>query len=201
MMSVIVKGQVGRGDMANEVRTRMIEGAIVLLAQRGLQGASFSEVLELTGAPRGSVYHHFPGGKDQLVAEAIELATTRALDLLRTNAGAPAERIAELFFGGWRALLKKSDLRAGCSLLAVTVATDSPELRDHAANAFRRWRSGLAELLVQGGLSDEDGRKYAAALLAASEGAVVMARAEQDLESFELVASALLAQIRQASAA
>jgi TetR/AcrR family transcriptional repressor of lmrAB and yxaGH operons len=184
--------------MASEVRTRMIEGAIVLLAQRGLQGASFSEVLELTGAPRGSVYHHFPGGKDQLVAEALDLATTRALDLLQTKVGAPAVEIAELFLAGWRTLLTKSELRAGCSLLAVTIATDSPVLREHAANAFRRWRSGLAELLAQGGLSAEDSERYAAALIAASEGAVVMARAEQDLEPFELVVSALLDQIRQA---
>lgn len=185
--------------MASDVRMRMIEGAIVLLAKRGLQGASFSEVLELTGAPRGSVYHHFPGGKDQLVAEAIELATTRALDLLQTKAGAPAVEVAELFIAGWRTLLERSDLRAGCSLLAVTVATDSPELREHAATAFRRWRSGLADLLIQGGLTPEDGTKYAAALLAASEGAVVMARAEQDLAPFELVATALLDQIRQAT--
>lgn len=184
--------------MVSEVRARMVEGAIVLLAQRGLQGASFSEVLELTGAPRGSVYHHFPGGKDQLVAEALELATTRALDLLQTKAGAPAVEVAELFLGGWRTLLQKSELRAGCSLLAVTVATDSPELREHAANAFRRWRSGLADLLVQGGLRAADGERYAAALLAASEGAVVMARAEQDLAPFELVASALIEQIRRA---
>ena len=49
--------------MAKEVRSRMVEGAVRLLARQGLQATSFSEVLELTGAPRGSVYHHFPGGK------------------------------------------------------------------------------------------------------------------------------------------
>jgi AcrR family transcriptional regulator len=186
--------------MAGEVRTRMIEGAIVLLAQRGLQGASFSEVIELTGAPRGSLYHHFPGGKDQLVTEAITLATDRALALLDQKAGRPAVEVAEFFLDGWRTLLKKSDLTAGCSLLAVTVATDSPELREHAAKSFQRWRSGLAALLIQGGLRKADGERYAAALLAASEGAVVMARAEQDLQPFELVTSVLLDQIRAATA-
>ncbi|HAM27085.1 MAG TPA: TetR/AcrR family transcriptional regulator, partial [Microbacteriaceae bacterium] len=45
----------------------MAEGAALLLAKHGLQGTSFSEVLELTGAPRGSVYHHFPNGKNQLI--------------------------------------------------------------------------------------------------------------------------------------
>jgi TetR/AcrR family transcriptional repressor of lmrAB and yxaGH operons len=60
--------------MARDVRDRMIDGAIRLLAQRGLQATSFSEVLELTGAPRGSVYHHFPEGKDQLVSAANAVA-------------------------------------------------------------------------------------------------------------------------------
>jgi TetR/AcrR family transcriptional repressor of lmrAB and yxaGH operons len=186
--------------MAGEVRARMIEGAIVLLAQRGLQGASFAEVLELTGAPRGSIYHHFPGGKDQLVTEAITLATERALALLGQKAGRPAVEVAEFFLDGWRTLLTRSDLTAGCSLLAVTVATDSPELREHAAKSFQRWRSGLADLLIQGGLKKADGERYAAGLLAASEGAVVMARAEQDLRPFELVASVLVDQIRAAAA-
>jgi AcrR family transcriptional regulator len=196
MMVVIVKG---RGVMAGDVRTRMIEGAIVLLAQRGLQGTSFSEVLELTGAPRGSVYHHFPGGKDQLITEAITLATDRALAMLDQKAGRPAVEVAEFFLDGWRTLLTKSELRAGCSLLAVTVATDSTELREHAAKSFQRWRSGLAALLAQGGLSPADAERYAAALLAASEGAVVMTRAEQDMRPFELVTSVLIDQIRTAT--
>lgn len=186
--------------MASDVRTRMIEGAIVLLAQRGLQGTSFSEVLELTGAPRGSVYHHFPGGKDQLVTEAITMATDRALALLDQKAGRPAVEVAEFFLDGWRTLLTRSELRAGCSLLAVTVATDSPELRDHAAKSFQRWRSGLASLLTQGGLRAEEAERYAAALLAASEGAVVMTRAEQDMRPFDLVSSVLIDQIRAATA-
>ena len=66
----------------------MIAGAMKLLARRGLQATSFSEVLELTGAPRGSIYHHFPDGKDQLVAAAIALAGERALQPLEEIAGA-----------------------------------------------------------------------------------------------------------------
>jgi TetR/AcrR family transcriptional repressor of lmrAB and yxaGH operons len=58
--------------MAGEVRARMVDGAIALLASRGLEGTSFSEVLELTGAPRGSIYHHFPGGTAELVSAAVD---------------------------------------------------------------------------------------------------------------------------------
>ena len=56
--------------MGNETRATMIEGAIQLLATRGVHGASLLKVLEHTGAPRGSVYHHFPGGKEELILAA-----------------------------------------------------------------------------------------------------------------------------------
>lgn len=64
---------VREGRMARDVRARMVESAVELLARRGLLATSFSEVLERSGAPRGSVYHHFPGGKDELVGSALDL--------------------------------------------------------------------------------------------------------------------------------
>src|SRR3954447_299458 len=105
--------------MAGEVRARMVEGAMRLLARQGLQATSFSEVLELTGAPRGSLYHHFPGGKDQLIRSALDLAGDRALQLLAEKDGAPAEEIATFFLGMWRTLLVRSQFSAGCAVLAV----------------------------------------------------------------------------------
>jgi TetR/AcrR family transcriptional regulator, lmrAB and yxaGH operons repressor len=68
------------GVMARGVRDRMVQSAIVLLAKRGYQATSFSEVLTESEAPRGSIYHHFPEGKDQLIAAAIEVAGARADD-------------------------------------------------------------------------------------------------------------------------
>src|SRR6202034_3088734 len=118
----------------------MINGAAQLLAQRGLQGASFAEVLALTGAPRGSIYHHFPNGKDELVAAAIDLAGGYAVQLVELSEGSSAQQVTTHFIGMWRDVLTQSDLGAGCSVLAVTVATDSDELLAHAATVFRTWR-------------------------------------------------------------
>ena len=187
--------------MARDVRKRMVEGAVRLLAQKGLQATSFSEVLELTGAPRGSLYHHFPGGKDQLVRSALDLAGDRALQLMEEQDGAPAEEIAAFFLGMWRALLVRSQFSAGCAVLAVTVAADSPALLDHTAAIFRAWRERLAALLERGGLAPRAAAQYAATLIAASEGAVVLSRAEHNLESFDLVAGQLLDQVRLMRAA
>ena len=121
----------------------MIDSAVRLLAERGLEGTSFAEVLERSGAPRGSVYHHFPEGKDQLIGEALDAAGAVAIDLLDRKAGAPADEVAAWFLHIWREVLVRSDLDAGCAVLAVTVATESPELREHAARIFRAWRSRL----------------------------------------------------------
>ncbi|MDP9243789.1 MAG: TetR/AcrR family transcriptional regulator [Chloroflexota bacterium] len=187
--------------MARDAKARMVAGAADLLARRGLQATSFSEILERSGAPRGSVYHHFPGGKDQLIAAAMDLAGDRAIDLLNRKAGAPAEEVAAWFLHIWREVLVRSNFDAGCAVLAVTVAADSPKLRDHAAGVFRSWRHRLAELLEQGGLEPRDAARYAAALIATSEGAVALSRAEQSVEPFDLVAEQLLEQLRTRTAA
>ena len=185
--------------MAGDVRRRMVDGAVLLLAKRGLHGTSFADVLALTGAPRGSIYHHFPDGKDQLVGSAVELAGARALALLDDKAGDSAFEVAEFFLAMWRSVLTRGRYEIGCAVLAVTVATDSPELLDLTAAVFRGWRQRLAELLAQGGLPGPVAAQFSATLIASSEGAVVLSRAERSTEPFDLVAGQLLDQIRRAS--
>ncbi|MCU1556352.1 MAG: hypothetical protein JWN09_347 [Microbacteriaceae bacterium] len=186
--------------MAGQVRQRMIESAVQLLAQRGLQATSFSEVLESSGAPRGSVYHHFPDGKDQLVDAALELAGDRALRMLDGWAGSSPREITENFLGMWGKLLSYAHFTTGCSVLAVTVATDSPELLDHTATIFRAWRGRLAELFVHGGLGPDEASRFAAILVASSEGAVVLSRAERSMEPFDLVSEQLIEQVERLAA-
>ena len=183
--------------MAGDVRDRMVEGAMKLLAQRGLQATSFAEVLAATGAPRGSLYHHFPGGKDQLVAAAVDRAGAVLTDAMAPVAGAPAEAVVERFLAIWRAVLTRSQCEAGCAVLAVTVATDSPDLLSHATAVFRAWRERLADLLQQGGLSPEQARALAMMLIASAEGAVVLSRSDHSLEPFEAVAQQLMAHVRR----
>ena len=179
--------------MPSDARQKMIESAVVLLATRGLQGTAFSDVLERSGAPRGSIYHHFPDGKEQLVDAAIELAGDRALRVLDAVRDAPPKDVTGFFLDLWREVLVRSNLRAGCAVLAVTVATDSPDLLGHAASIFRAWRGRLAELYVTGGMPASAAARLAVTVIAATEGAVVVSRAEQSLEPFEEVAKALLA--------
>jgi AcrR family transcriptional regulator len=169
------------------VREQMVASAIVLLAKHGFQGASLARVVEDSNAPRGSIYHHFPEGKDQLVAAAVQVAGERAVQVLDAFNECGAVDIVDGYMAIWRAILDRSGFTAGCSVLAVTVSADSRELVDRAGAVFRAWQARLAELLQAGGLGEADASAFATMLIAASEGAVVLARAQQDLAPLDAV--------------
>jgi TetR/AcrR family transcriptional repressor of lmrAB and yxaGH operons len=187
--------------LASTIKQRMIERTAILLAKKGLQGTSFSEVLEASGAPRGSLYHHFPGGKEELVLAALCAASDRAMDVLNRLEGKPATDIAQAFFELWRTVLSKSNFEAGCSVVAVTVAADAPALLERSADIFRTWRTRLGELLVEGGIPAERAFALSATLIAAAEGAVILSRAERSFEPFDLIATCQLAAVRDAMVA
>jgi len=179
-------------------RARMIEGALSLLARQGLQATSFSEVLKMTRAPRGSIYHHFPRGKDELVAEALKLLEKRTLKSIEAIDSSKPERIVEGFAGLWRYLLVTHEFSTGCSAVAVTVATRSSELLALSRSIFESWQKALMTKFVAAGFVPRQAASFATTLIAACEGAVVMARAARDMEPFERVVEQLALQARSA---
>jgi TetR/AcrR family transcriptional regulator, lmrAB and yxaGH operons repressor len=181
-----------------DVRMKMVKGAAGLLATKGVEGTSFAEVLAATGSPRGSVYHHFPGGKSELVHAALDLVSTRALAVMESKRGSSAVEVVEQFLGLWRQLLEQSELAAGCAVLAVTVAGPDVSLLDHAGAIFRDWTAHLAGLLVAGGVAETSARQLAVMVIAATEGAVALCRAERSREPFDVVAEALMQMVSSA---
>ncbi|MFD6698245.1 MULTISPECIES: TetR/AcrR family transcriptional regulator [unclassified Microbacterium] len=177
--------------MTSDARTAMIEAAIRILAEDGYQAASFTEVIARSGAPRGSIYHHFPGGKDELVAAALDAQSTRTFDRLEGLAGKDPGTVVRTFTDGWRRGLELTDFAVGCSLLAVTTSTGAGALREKAGGLFRDWRGVLAGLFVAGGADPSIAPAFAAQVLAATEGAVAIARAERSFEPFDLAAGQL----------
>ncbi len=177
--------------MAGDVRERMVQSAVVLLARHGYPGTSFAEVLTHSGAPRGSIYHHFPDGKDQLIAAAVELAGARAVALLDGLDGASATEIVDGFVAMWRVVLERSEFEAGCPVLAVTVSSTSEELLNQARDIFRAWSDRLAELFRASGQSNAEAAGAATLLIAATEGAVVLARADRSFAPLEAVGARL----------
>ena len=175
-----------------DIRPRMVNGAARLLAQKGLQGASFAEVLELTGAPRGSVYHHFPNGKDEMVTAALDAVSEATLKRLGELERTPVA-ITGGFLALWSDLLDRATLTAGCAVVAVSVAA-SGDLLDHAGTVFSQWTSHLAGLLTEAGVAPDAAADFATLLISAAEGAVIMSRAQRSRAPFDRVARLLTAE-------
>ncbi|MGP3922469.1 TetR/AcrR family transcriptional regulator [Streptomyces sp. 8N616] len=176
----------------SDSRDRMVLSAAVLLREYGASATSIDRVLAHSGAPRGSVYHHFPGGRAQLIDEAVALAGDFIAGLIdaATQADDPVEAV-DAFFALWRDRLVESDFRAGCPIVAVAVETndDAPQLARSAAAVFARWQEALAALFAQHGLPEERGKRLAAFIIAAVEGAVIMCRAEQSTAPLDAAAA------------
>ncbi len=191
--------RVGRAPRG-AVRSRMVEGAVRLLATKGVEGTSFAEVLEATDSPRGSVYHHFPGGKPELLHAALDLASERGLAAMEATRGQPAAVVIERFLALWRGLLDYSRLTAGCAVIAVTVAANDDDLLDHAGTIFRTWTELLTGLCEAGGIDGRSAQSLAVTVIAATEGAVAICRAERSVEPFEDVHNVLMSLVESATA-
>jgi len=174
------------------VRSNMIDGAVVLLATQGVEGTSFKEVLGVANAPRGSVYHHFPGGKSELLHSALDRTSERALEAMEATRGQSALEVLERFLSLWRGLLDYSHLRAGCAVVSVAVSGPEDDILEHAGAIFRSWTEQLAELFVVGGVAEDAAHTMATVTIAATEGAVVVSRAEKSRAPFDEVASTLI---------
>ena len=193
--------------MSTDTRQKMVLGAAELLRRRGLNATSLREVVKHTGTPRGSIRHHFPQGKRQLVEEALLLAGRSVSAQLRQRvqqAGALGGLAA--FIEGWKQTLEQSDFEAGCPILAVAaeqyVAEDGypnaevqDQLLQRTAAAFAEWQSILREALQKEGIAADQARPLATVIISAVEGAVTMCRAAKStaaLSEVEWVLSGLL---------
>jgi TetR/AcrR family transcriptional regulator, lmrAB and yxaGH operons repressor len=174
-------------------RQRMIQSAALLMREHGVEAMSFSQVVQHSGAPRGSIYHYFPGGKAQLVEEATRWAGDF---IARRTARAIADRgplamldDSERFWGD---VLGGTDFGSGCPVVAATLDGErSPAARAAAAEAFGRWSSVFASALRDRGISDSRAEALGTMVFASIEGAVIMARAARSLDPLTRVLAEL----------
>ncbi|WBO66537.1 TetR/AcrR family transcriptional regulator [Streptomyces camelliae] len=177
--------------MAGDTRGRMIEATIEALERRGVAGMSFTEVLRASGAARGAIYHHFPDGKAQLVAEAAALKGEQVDDRLAALPADDPATVVSAFLDLVRPVLELSACGGGCAVAAVTIGTepgDDTALREVAATAFTAWIDRLAGRLAAAGLSSAAATDLATTLITLLEGAHVLCRATGTLDPFDSVA-------------
>jgi len=171
-----------------DVRTEMIHGAGDLLATRGVHGTSFALVLEATGAPRGSIYHHFPGGKQELVAEAVAAVGAGVGALIDDLDADSPVAVVEAFVEGWRAVLVGSHFERGCAVAAAGLDDDAAAgIRDAARAVFEGWQTSLTRAFIRSGSPERDASDLALVCLAAVEGALILGRATCSDASFDAV--------------
>jgi TetR/AcrR family transcriptional regulator, lmrAB and yxaGH operons repressor len=181
-------------DGPEHPRERMIQSALILMGERGIEATSFSQVIEHSGAPRGSIYHHFPGGKSQLVEEATRYAGDTVAKLLGQAVEEAEDPVAAIdtIVNFWRTVMYNSDFAAGCPVIAATLEGDhSPAARAAAKDVFQRWEELYAEMLERAGIPEERARSLGSIAISAVEGAVILSRAERSNGPLERVADEL----------
>jgi TetR/AcrR family transcriptional repressor of lmrAB and yxaGH operons len=158
----------------------MVETTAALLRRQGYAATGWRTVVEEAGTPWGSAHHHFPGGKEQLAAEAIALGGGQVAAALR--AGLKSQRSVADTIRAWFALsaaaLEASDFTDGCPLatVALETAAQSPTLGDACHEAIASWEALLAEALVEEGTPPDHARKLAITVISSLEGALLLAR-------------------------
>ena len=164
----------------------MIEAAIELMRSYGLSGAGINDVVHLSGAPRGSLYHYFPDGKLQMAGEALAVHGERvaaAIERALSSARVGPQKVKALFEAFARRV-EDAGFRKSCPFgcVALDLDDDTEALRSVVVQCFEVWRAVIAAHFPE--LGERAAMEYASLLLTGIEGAYVRARAEHSGEPF-----------------
>ncbi|WP_233213333.1 TetR/AcrR family transcriptional regulator [Mycobacterium hubeiense] len=174
-------------------RTRMLISAAEVLRERGAAGLTIDEVLTRSGAPRGSVYYHFPEGRNQILIEALQYAGENITAVIDEAAAKGGIYLVRQFVEFWEELLAESDFSAGCPVVAAAIgsADDEPRLTSVAGGIFKHWRDALTRAFIADGFQDADAASLAVMCIASLEGAVVLCRSTRSADPLRDVAHQL----------
>jgi TetR/AcrR family transcriptional regulator, lmrAB and yxaGH operons repressor len=183
----------------DQLRDAMVLTAARWLPQRGLAAVNLIEVARSVDAPRGSIYHYFPGGRDQLLTEAIALARASGLKLIEkvdAHSDTPQALLQGILLAGKRWL--SADYSGGCPVGAAVLSAEM----DHAAftaalqDCFTTWEAAITKALLAKGIAQRrQARELAQCSLIAFEGAMVYAKGRRSAQAFELAQRMVVAML------
>jgi TetR/AcrR family transcriptional repressor of lmrAB and yxaGH operons len=167
-----------------ETRERMIRAAGSLFRRQGYDGTGLNDVLERSGAPRGSLYFHFPGGKEELAVAAVDDSASgfrTAIEAIldsTDDVGEALARVVELQIHD----LERTGYRRGCPIAAVTLdaAGGSEQVREACARGFEHWTHVIAAKLRGAGWTSGAADEQAMLIVGGYEGALMLSRARRD---------------------
>ncbi|HSS04881.1 MAG TPA: TetR/AcrR family transcriptional regulator [Solirubrobacterales bacterium] len=185
--------------MASDTKERILDASGELFRRQGYMGTGVKQIVEEAGAPFGSLYHFFPGGKEELGGETIRRSGALYGLLLGEFVGPDVDLVtgARDFFAGAAETLRETDYADACPIatVALEVSSTNDELREACADVFNAWIAGGVERFVAGGVPRPRARELVIEMLAGLEGAFVLSRALRSTEPVEVAGAAAAAAI------
>ena len=183
-------------------RDRIVEASAELFRRQGYAGTGVKRIVSAASAPFGSLYHFFPGGKEQLGVEVIRWSGgiyEQLIDLFFEPEGDVAEAVESFFVAAGETLVETGYADA-CPIatVALEVASTNEPLREATADVFASWIETTSDRFEQGGVPEAEARRLAIASLAALEGAFVLCRAQRTVEPLHIAGATMAAAVREA---
>ncbi|BBZ46288.1 TetR/AcrR family transcriptional regulator [Mycobacterium parmense] len=170
----------------------MLLSAAEVMRERGAAGVTIDEVLARSGAPRGSVYYHFPEGRNQMLAEALRYSGEAITAMIDDAARWGARTLLREFIEFWERLLADGGFAAGCPVVAAAIGSnDDPNLSVEAGAILQRWGAAMTRAFVNDGFEETDAAPLATMSIAALEGAVMLSRSTRSAEPLRQVGEQL----------
>jgi AcrR family transcriptional regulator len=183
-------------------RDRIVESSSELFRRQGFAGTGVKQIVAEASAPFGSLYHFFPGGKEQLGEEVIRSSGAiygQLIDAFFTPGADPVTATRE-FFAGAAETLRQTDYADACPIatVALEVSSTSEPMRQACADVFSDWIDAAATRLAEAGLPRRRSRALAISILTSLEGAFVLARALRSTEPLEVAGAAACSAVSDA---
>ena len=159
-------------------RDKMVATAAQVMRERGAAGVTIDSVLARSGAPRGSVYHHFPDGRNQILHEALRYSGDSITATIDKAVDRGARALLREFVDYWENLLREGEFAAGCPVAAAALgsAEDELELKAEAGEILDRWCVAMTRAFVVDGFDEPTAASLAVTAVAAMEGAIMLCR-------------------------
>lgn len=183
-------------------REQIIEKTCDLLELQGYHATGLNQIIKESGSPKGSLYYHFPGGKEELATEALSHVGRLVLQRIRGNL-AEIEDAAEsicTFIQNIALNVERSGFRAGgpITTVAMETASTSPALREECHRIYGEWQQAFIDKLVTSGMADARAQHLATLIIAAIEGGVILCRTSQSRQPLEMIGQEIYHVVKRA---
>ncbi|MDX1993422.1 MAG: TetR/AcrR family transcriptional regulator [bacterium] len=180
-------------------RDQIIEATCELLELQGYHATGLNQIIKESGSPKGSLYYYFPGGKEELTAEAINRVGQIVLQRIRNNLAAiddSAEAISS-FIENIAYNVEASGYKAGgpITTVALETAATNERLREECHRIYAGWQAAFADKLRSGGMSDERAERLASVMIAMLEGGIILCRTSRSPQPLRDIAQEMAALI------